>query len=367
MRHARPCIVAVASIATLVAGAAAARPVDTDPARTRPPGDATAPVPAPPPAAPASTTPAGSDTPGAPAHGVPHVQRSPASLGAPAAVEPSARVLRQLARERDALGLVEASARLALGHATRRVAAMHAFVERMGQAAEFAAFSRAYHPSGEQITFREATEAALEHLAARPSGPVTADLPTLESDVRVATAAAQQTFDHLNAMRRAAETLATFLERSGRLGEYQAWAAEHPASIAARPAVLEDPAHAAAAWDQRALQRGWDRAQCAQAFAAPPAPEPGLAVAHGPYASSWWNSYADPYYDLVGTPSRPGGWPGGGAAPDPAPASAWETPGFGRRWEPTYPELGPGVVPAFGMFPTGAVGGQGFGPGATAR
>lgn len=300
----------------------------------------------------------------APPQAAPHVQRSPASLGSPAEVEPAARVLSQLTRERAALELVDQAARRALAQAARRVAAMHAFIEGAGAAAEFGEFSRSYRPGAEQITFREATDAALDHLSIRPINPTTTNLSALEQAVETATSAAHQSFDHLNAVRRSAETLATFLQRSGRIAAYQMWAAEHPASKAERPALLSDPAQAAAAWDERALQVGWDRAQRARANEWPAVVEPGAAVAHGPYASSWWNSYADPYYDLVGSPAA---YAGMAPPPESTGANSWETPGYSRQRTPVYPELGPNVVPAFGMFPSGATGGGAFGPGVGAR
>jgi hypothetical protein len=295
-----------------------------------------------------------------------HKTRSPATLAAPSAVPASNPALRQLARERAALELVDHAAQQALQDATKRVAAMHAYVQKNNLATQFSQYSRTFSASGAQITFQTALDRAMDHLASRPIDPPSTDLQHLEQAVQVENGAAHASFVQLNAARRAAELCASFLASIGQLGQYQEWASKHPANARNDSAVLSDPGQLAAAHDRRAVQLGWDSAQQAQAQQFPPTPDPGQAVAHGPYSSSWWNSYADPYYDLAGYPGRDPSLQPGAPSPDygstGAPINyAWATQGYSRQYMPMYSELGPNVVPAFGMFPTGAAGGRGFG------
>ncbi|MBL9141077.1 MAG: hypothetical protein JNK53_04360 [Phycisphaerae bacterium] len=292
-----------------------------------------------------------------------HVERSPASLGSPSTVARTNPALVNLARELAALQLVDHAASTAMHDAARRVAAMHAFIEARRLTAPFAAFARTFQPSGGQITFQQATDAALDHLASRPAPIESQDLQQVELSVQVTSAQAHQSFNQLNSLRRASEMLVTFLHQQGVLGAYQAWAAAHPGSQAARGAPLREPDQLAAAHDARALQLGWDHAQRSQS----------AEIAHGPYASSWWNSYADPYYDITGgadgassangandASSADGAASVAGASP--ASDASWCTPGYSRSQWPRYAELGPNAMPAFGMFPTGSAGGATFGP-----
>ena len=297
-----------------------------------------------------------------------HRAQSQPTLNGPSQVPANTPALRQMARERDALELVEQTAHHALQDATHRIAAMHAFIERQNLAGSFAAYARAFQPLGSQITFESAMNAALDHLATRPPTAPTTDLLHLEQAIEVESATAHSTFNLLNSARRNVELLGSFLARQRLLPQYRAWAQQAAQRAGHAPKQLTDPADMAAAQDRRAVQLAWDRLQQAQDAQYPPAVEPGTAVAHGPYSSSWWNSYADPYYDLAGYPGRDPSLARNAPPPDygsqGAPADYdWAISGYERNGVPVYPELGPNVVPAFGMFPSGAAGGTTFGGG----
>ncbi len=304
-------------------------------------------------AAPQPTTPSAAPT--EPPRATPHLSRAPATLAAPSRVADSNPAIMRLAHEEAALELVDSSAKTALQDAIRRIAAMHAFIEIRGATADFAAFTQGFHTSASQISFQQANDAALDHLGRRVPAPSTTDLQQMETAVQVASASAHQSFNQLNAARRSVEMLAIYLKRAGLLAAYQEWAAAHPASIAhnargnraaAKPAAdaaanpaadsaAAEPAlaqaHGEYSRDIRAVQGRWDAAQLAgnPLEATPPAEAPSLAVAHGPYATTWWNSYADPYYDIAGTPE---------GATGTEPLDGWATPGYARTNAPVYAE-----------------------------
>lgn len=330
------------------------------PAPTSPPASAPATAPA---AAPASAP--GTTVPQAEALAQHRAQSQP-TLNGPSQVPANTPALRQMSRERDSLELVEQTAHHALQDATHRIAAMHAFIERQNLAGALAAYARNFQPLGSQITFETAMRAALDHLATRPPTAPTTDLLHLEQAIEVESATAHSTFNLLNSARRNVELLGSFLARQRLLPQYRAWSQQAARAAGHAPKQLSDPAALAAAQDRRALQLAWDRLQQAQDAEYPPAVAPGTAVAHGPYASSWWNSYADPYYDLAGYPGRDPSLARNAPPPDygsqGAPADYdWAISGYERNGVPVYPELGPNVVPAFGMFPSGAAGGTTFG------
>lgn len=287
-----------------------------------------------------------------------HRARSPHTLGAPGTVQAGSPALAQLARESAALDLVQRACARALPMAAKRVAAMHAFIEQAGQAGAFARFADGWQPMGAQITFHQAVDAALDHLGPRPVLPASRDVGAAEQSVQVATLSAQQSFDQLNALRRSGETLGAFLRQAGLLNGYFEWVQRQPATMANASSPLPDGPDRQSALDERALQLGWDAAQHRAFQQTAPALEPGLAVAHGPYSTTWWNSYADPYYDISGTPGGAPSPQARSAAPD---DGSWQVPGYDRSSWPVYPELGPNVVPAFGVMPTGAAGGAVFG------
>ena len=179
------------------------------------------------------------------------------------------------------------------------------------------------------------------------------------------------------------DALTSFLLKEGLLDDYMAWAPGFMRSMGwnpPRPAPGSPPDPVAAR--KRGVQLEWDRAQREQRAQAPqivatqlpggsvptppqqngvvPAPvDLGASPARSLYSNSWWNGYADPYYDTSGFPARDPNL-------DPKMANDPNTYGnapeaYTYRYWPWYWELGGYAFPAYGMFGGGAVGGASFG------
>ncbi|MFO0962932.1 MAG: hypothetical protein U0625_08505 [Phycisphaerales bacterium] len=335
-------------------------------------------------------------TPPAPTSGgVDHAKRAPAVHAAPGAVWMNDPTLLRLEHERSALELVDHASHQALKDCSRRIAAMHVFVEQQGLAGDYAKFIKGHVSHLDQLTFNEALERALAQTAASRPQPQTNDLNQIEQALEVEAGVARSSWNRLNQGRRTVAMMAEFLEGKGLLGFYQAWA---PGFMRSKGWEPKGPAPGTApdpdALRKRALQLDWDRTHRAQQAASQwqsagaanpadvqspdtayprqqppqsgniPSPVPmGPAPARSGYSNSWFNSYADPYYDMSGYPGRdPNLDPP--RADDPA-TYGWAPEAYtytGYTW-PTFWDLGPNVVPGFSMFPGGAVGGVGFGGG----
>ena len=351
-----------------------------------PAGAAAEPPPAPPKPGPVPAT----SAPAPKSGGVPHVQRTAPVQAVPDAVWPHDPGLLRLEHERNALELVDHAATQAAEDAARRIAAMHAFIEQNNMAQDYAAFTRIHVPIGDQLTFDEAVERAMRQTEARRPQPQTNDLGHLEDAVEVEAGVARASFNRLNRSRRTVQMLGDFLERQNALGYYQAWAPGFMRSHGYRPqGPSQGQAPSGDAMQRRALQLEWDRAhrqqRASDSWQSGQAPAPdgpqaapqgvpatygtipapiqfgGGSPARGSNSLSWFNGYADPYYDMSGYPGRdpdadkpiandPATY---GYAPEAYTYQAW----------PMFWDLGPNVVPAFGMFPGGMVGGTGFGGG----
>jgi hypothetical protein len=96
----------------------------------------------------------------------------------------------------------------------------------------------------------------------------------------------------------------------------------------------------------------------------PQAMAQGASPARGPYSNSWWNGYADPYYDMAGYPGRDPNLTTVDAN-DPA-TYAYAPEAYTYRAWPMYWDIGFVSVPPVGMFGGGAVGTTGFGFGGAA-
>jgi hypothetical protein len=310
--------------------------------------------------------------------------RLPAVLPTGCSVWPNDPALLKLEAEREALEMVDHAARLGSEEAGRRVAAMHAFIDQRDIESRWARFSRSYVPTLDQLTFAEAVARAKSHAAGTVAKPQTNDIDHLEGAVEVESGVALASWNHLNRLRRMVDILTAFLMQENLLEQYRGWAPQYMHDMGwnpPRPAPGQAPSDEAVR--RRGLQLEWDRAQREQraqqplvaAGNAPPAgstpdappqygtvPAPvaiGASPARSIYSNSWWNSYADPYYDTSGLPSR---------NPNLDPARANDPKTYGnapeaysyRAW-PTYWDLGPNVYPAYGMFPGGMVGGTGMG------
>lgn len=309
--------------------------------------------------------------------------RLPAAVAAGCAVWPDDPALLQLEAEREALEMVDHAARLASDDAGRRVAAMHAFIDERNLESRWARYHRGHAATVDQITFDEAVRRARSQAAGAVPTPDTNDIDHLERAVEVEAGVARASWNLLNRQRRTVDALTGFLLSEGLLGDYQGWAPGYMRAMGWNPPRLGDgQSPAPEAVRRRGVQLEWDRAQREQraerGFAAAPAPPDGSAPKAPPengtvpapvalgasparsvYSNSWWNSYADPYYDTSGFPGRD---------PDLRTPLADDPRTYGFAPEaytytarPMYWELGPSCWPSFGMFPGGMVGGTGFG------
>jgi len=292
-----------------------------------------------------------------------------------------------LEAEREALEMVDHASRLGVEESSRRIGAMHAFIDRRDLESRWSQFSRGYVPTLDQLTFDDAVARAKSHGAGTAPAPGTNDVDHLEQAVAVEAGVARSSWNLLNRNRRTVDALTAFLLKEDLLDDYMGWAPGFMRSMGWKPtppAPGTDPDPEAVR--KRGVQLEWDRAQRerrAQAASAPPAivatqlpagappavpdqngvvPAPvdlGASPARSVYSNSWWNGYADPYYDTSGFPGRD---------PNLSVPMADDPKTYGyapeaytyRAW-PAFWELGPNAYPAFGMFPGGAAGGVGFG------
>lgn len=313
--------------------------------------------------------------------------RLPASVPVGTVVWPHDPSLLALEAERDALEMVDHSSRLGVEESSRRIGAMHAYIDRHDLESKWSQFARGYVTTLDQLTFDEAVARAKSHAAGTTPAPSTNDVDHLEQAVAVEAGVARTSWNLLNRNRRAVDALTAFLLKEDLLDDYMGWAPGFMRSMGWKPTppapgTAPDPD----ALRRRGVQLEWDRAQRerrAQAAAVPPAvvatqlpggapaavppqngtvPAPvdlGASPARSIYSNSWWNGYADPYYDTSGFPGRD---PNLSApmADDPK-TYGYAPEAYTYRAWPAFWELGPNAYPAFGTFPGGAAGGLGFG------
>jgi hypothetical protein len=314
--------------------------------------------------------------------------RMPPVVAGVGAVWPHDPGLAALEAERAALEDVDHASHHAALEATRRIAALHAFVERRLLAAEFMRFSREYVPTLDQLTFDEAVAKAKAMASGAPRIPASNDVDHLEHAIEVESGVARASWNQLNRLRRSVDVFTAFLQSKDLLAQYQAWAPGYMRSLGwtppAPPAGTAPPPDAVR---RRSLQMEWDRAHRAQRASMPANPEPlvplggtpaggtpepdavhgvvpppvalGPSPARSVYSNSWWNGYADPYYDANGFPGRD---PNLGRVDPNDPATYGYAPeAYSYHAWPMFWDLGWVVVPPLGLFPGGAVGGRGIG------
>lgn len=351
------------------------------------------PAPAPPKASPRPEEPAGN---GAPGSGT-KPSRLPPVAGSTDLAWPHDPVLAKLEAERDALESVDHAAHHAMLDAARRVAAMHAFIDQHELESDWARFARDYVPSLDQLTFDDAVAQAKRHAAGAPKVAPSNDVGHLEQAIAVEAGVARASWNQLNRQRRAVDVLTAFLQSKDRLAYYQAWAPGFMRRMGWKPEAPSPGDAPPDAVRRRGLQMEWDRAQREQRAAAAqssspqlppnavplvppggtpaggtPAPSPQHGVVPAPvsisasparsvYANSWWNGYADPYYDMSGYPGRD---PNLTTVDPNDPATYGYAPeAYSYRAWPMFWDLGWVTVPPLGMFGGGSVGGVGFGLG----
>ena len=320
------------------------------------------------------------------AHSTASSTRLPVVIPTGCTVWPNDPALLKLEAEREALEMVDHASRLGAEESGRRISAMHAFIDQRNMESAWARFSRQYVPTLDQLTFDEATARAKSQAAGTVPTPDTNDVDHLEQAVEVESGVARASWNLLNRHRRAVDTLTAFLLQENVLGDYQGWA---PGYMRAMGWKAQGPDAGQApnpdAVRRRAVQLEWDRAQREQRAQVPQGWEPGNGVPAGStpsnvpsengvipapvslgasparsiYSNSWWNGYADPYYDTGGFPGRDPNL-NVPMADDPK-TYGWAPEAYTYTARPAYWDLGPNVHPAAGMFPGGMVGGAGFG------
>jgi hypothetical protein len=350
------------------------------------------PAPTPPKPSPRPEEPAGN---GAPGSGT-KPSRLPPVAGSTDLAWPHDPVLAKLEAERDALESVDHAAHHAMLDAARRVAAMHAFIDQHELESDWARFARDYVPSLDQLTFDDAVAQAKRHAAGAPKVAPSNDVGHLEQAIAVEAGVARASWNQLNRQRRAVDVLTAFLQSKDRLAYYQAWAPGFMRRMGWKPEAPSPGDAPPDAVRRRGLQMEWDRAQREQRAAAAqsavpplppnavplippggtpagstPAPSPqhgvvpapvaiGASPARSVYANSWWNGYADPYYDMSGYPGRD---PNLTTVDPNDPATYGYAPeAYSYRAWPMFWDLGWVTVPPLGMFGGGSVGGVGIGP-----
>lgn len=191
-----------------------------------------------------------------------------------------------------------------------RIKQMQAFMESQNLAADFAAFkpSTAFSP----VSFNQAYQAALDQvqLAGPPESKIT-DLDTLVREVQATTSMTHQSWDQLNENLSAVHAMTEFLDRSGKMNDYLRWSAEYNADqkkqemdrLASNRAAADDAARARAARADRniqMLQKKLDSMPYSTGidynYTFSQGVQPGSQT--GYYGGTFFNGYADPYYDI---------------------------------------------------------------------
>jgi hypothetical protein len=322
--------------------------------------------------------------------------RLPAIVAPHGTVWPHDPGLAKLEAERDALEAVDHAAHHASLDAARRIAAMHAFIDERNLESDWARFAHEWVPTLDQLTFDDAVDAAMRHAAGMPKSARTNDVEHLEQAIEVEAGVARASWNQLNRQRRSVDALSAFLDARQLLAVYQAWAPGYMRRMGWKPPVPpSDAPPPEDAMRRRGLQMEWDRAHRTQRAVQANAPSPmplvptgippvgsvpaeggapdaspahgivpqavaqGASPARGPYSNSWWNGYADPYYDMAGYPGRDPNLTTVDANDPATYAHAPEAYTY-RAW-PMYWDIGWVSVPPVGMFGGGAVGATGFG------
>ena len=320
------------------------------------------------------------------AHATASSTRLPVVVPTGCTVWPNDPALLKLEAEREALEMVDHASRLGVEESGRRISAMHAFVDQRNMESKWARFSRQYVPTLDQITFDEAVARAKSQSAGTHPTPDTNDVDHLEQAIEVESGIARTSWNMLNRNRRAVDGLTAFLLQENVLGDYQGWAPSYMRAMgwkAQGPDAGQAPSPEAVR--RRAVQLEWDRAQREQRAQVPQGWEPGSGLPAGStptnvpeengvipapislgvsparsiYSNSWWNGYADPYYDTGGFPGRDPNL--NVAMADDPKTYGWAPEAYTYTARPAYWDLGPNAHPAAGMFPGGMVGGTNFG------
>lgn len=231
-----------------------------------------------------------------------------------------------LQEELSALQLMNEAIGPARAHSQARIAQMKAFVAEKGLAGEFKSFTpAAAHPA---LTFQQAYQAALQqqslHGGAKAGGE---DLATLQREVSATTTMVQESWNGLNSNLATVHAMSAFLSSKGLMDEYVTWSRTYEADRKRNEAatIAKQRAAADASAKQQAdardkalkeLQQRMDKMHYVSTgidydYQFSQGVRPGSQTGDtrfsqgvapgsqmGYYGGSYYNGYADPYYDI---------------------------------------------------------------------
>jgi hypothetical protein len=236
---------------------------------------------------------------------------------------------RSLAIEFAGLGLMNETVGGMLPSAQKRVELLTAYIKTKSLDGEFASYEAPAFNAG--VTFSQALASAQDE--AKLTAPtMQEDHDTLAREVSAQTELVQGSWNRLQALRQRTWELTSFVRSKNLFDDYHAWAVQETADEAAKSKADADAKRAAAdaaARNQAAkktaamqqLQQRWDKIpystgvdfnyQFSQGSEANGADFPwgnGSYSGDNYWNGSYYNGYADPYYDLWGGPGYVGGW-----------------------------------------------------------
>lgn len=231
-----------------------------------------------------------------------------------------------------------------------RIAQMQAFMAAQKLDGDFAGFKAT--TSFSPVSFNQAYQAALDQvqLGGPPDSKIT-DLDTLVAEVQATTTMVHQSWDQLNQNLAKVQTMTEFLDRGGKMNDYLRWSVEYNAEqkqqdmerLAKNRAAADAAARARIARGDRniqALQKKLDSMPYSTGidynYTFSQGVQPGSQT--GYYGGTFFNSYADPYYDIwnanthlnFGQFGPQSGWWGS------APGGVYDTNSWNRTAAPIY-------------------------------
>lgn len=236
---------------------------------------------------------------------------------------------RSLAIEFAALGLMNDTVGGMLPSAKKRVDLLTGYIKSKGLDGEYEAFEAPDFNPG--ATFSQAFAAAQDE--AKLSAPTMAeDHDTMAREVSAQMQLVQGSWNRLQELRKQTWGLTSFVRSKKLFDDYHAWAVKETSDEAAKAKSDADAKRAAADADARnqaaqktaamqQLQQRWDKIpystgvdyhyQFSQGSEANGADFPwgnGSYSGDNYWNGSYYNGYADPYYDVWGGPGWVGGW-----------------------------------------------------------
>lgn len=229
-------------------------------------------------------------------------------------------------QEIDALGTMSGSLGPMVVDARARVKLMKQFIEQQDLLSDWANFTPPPVSSFQPLTFNQALQTAFDHQKLMPATPPSnMDVTALANQVRAEQTLIHKQWDQVNELHHQVDDLTAFLTGKNKLKDYKGWAIQQAADVAKQQSAARAE-HLAAekkhAEYQAELRRQWDQAQQKQMMQTIAAERQREATPQGGggggastsaqqsqsdepqdyYDGSYWNGYADPYYDVWGVP-----------------------------------------------------------------